>query len=199
MMKHASSSKGREPWPSHPWRGRERGELLEPEEGSCSCKKGLPNRALAFRRTPPINSLAERELISLKTLTSLSTRPFSVWQSLSLDQPNSTRMPGSPLTKVSKGQLAKTARFCLFIFTGLLRREFWSGLPFPSPVDRVCQNSTPWPSVLNGPAWPIASMSYIRLWSMWSFWFSVSDCSFHYGGWCNYSSYFLSLPSDGWE
>ena len=117
MMKHASSSKGREPWPSHPWRGREREELLEPEEGSCSCRRGLPNRALAFRRTLPINSLAERELISLKTLTSLSTRPFSVWQSLSLAQPNSTRMPGSPLTKVSKGQLAKTEQGFAFSYS----------------------------------------------------------------------------------
>lgn len=117
MMKHASSSKGREPWPSHPWKGREREELLEPDEGSCSCRRGLPNRALAFRGTPPINSLAERELISLKTLTSLSTHPFSVWQSLSLAQPNPTRMPGSPLTQVSKGQLAKTEHGFAFSYS----------------------------------------------------------------------------------
>ena len=28
---------------------------------------------------------------------------------------------------------------------GLLKQEYWSGLPFPSPVEHVCQNSPPWP------------------------------------------------------
>ena len=32
--------------------------------------------------------------------------------------------------------------FCLFIlFMGLSRQECWSGLPFPSPVNMLCQNS----------------------------------------------------------
>ena len=36
--------------------------------------------------------------------------------------------------------------FCLFIlFMGFSRQEYWSGLPFPSPVDHICQNSPSWP------------------------------------------------------
>ena len=32
--------------------------------------------------------------------------------------------------------------FCLFIlFKGFSRQEYWSGLPFPSPVDTFCQTS----------------------------------------------------------
>ena len=39
--------------------------------------------------------------------------------------------------------------FCLFIlFMGFLRQEYWSGLPFPSPVAAFCQNSLPWPVCL---------------------------------------------------
>ena len=39
--------------------------------------------------------------------------------------------------------------FCLFIvFMGFSRQEYWSGLPFPSPVDYVFQNSPPWPVLL---------------------------------------------------
>ena len=36
--------------------------------------------------------------------------------------------------------------FCLFIvFMGFSRQEHWSGLPFPSLVDPICQNSPSWP------------------------------------------------------
>ena len=36
--------------------------------------------------------------------------------------------------------------FCLFIlFMGFSKQEHWSGLPFPSPVDHICQNSPSWP------------------------------------------------------
>ena len=39
--------------------------------------------------------------------------------------------------------------FCLFIlFMGFSRQEYWSGLPFPSPVTTFCQNSPPWPVCL---------------------------------------------------
>ena len=56
--------------------------------------------------------------------------------------------------------------FCLVIlFMGFSRGEYWSGLPFPSPVDHVLSElstMTPlswWPCM----AWLIASLSYTRL------------------------------------
>ena len=40
--------------------------------------------------------------------------------------------------------------FCLFIlFTGFLRQEYWSGLPFPSPVDHVLSEF----STMTRPSW----------------------------------------------
>ena len=48
--------------------------------------------------------------------------------------------------------------FCLFLlFMGFSRQEYWSGLPFPSPVDHNCQTSPPWPVHLGWPhtAWLI--------------------------------------------
>ena len=40
--------------------------------------------------------------------------------------------------------------FCLFIlFMGLSRQEYWSGLPFPSPVDHVFSEL----STITGPSW----------------------------------------------
>jgi len=52
--------------------------------------------------------------------------------------------------------------FCLFIlFMGFSRQEYWSGLPFPSPVDRLCQISPSWPICLG---WPhVAWLSFIEL------------------------------------
>ena len=48
--------------------------------------------------------------------------------------------------------------FCLFIlFMGFSRQEYWSGVPFPSPVDRFYQNSSPWP-VHRG--WPYMDMAH---------------------------------------
>ena len=39
--------------------------------------------------------------------------------------------------------------FYLFIlFMGFSRQEYCSGLPFPSPVDHICQTSPPWPNIL---------------------------------------------------
>ena len=53
--------------------------------------------------------------------------------------------------------------FCLFIlFMGFSRQAYWSGLPFPSPVDHILsQNSLPWPIHLG---WPhTAWFSFIEL------------------------------------
>ena len=37
-------------------------------------------------------------------------------------------------------------------------------------------------SIVVGPAWHIVSLSYTRLWSIWSFWLVFWDCGFHSGG-----------------
>ena len=46
---------------------------------------------------------------------------------------------------------------------------------------RFCQNSPPWPIHLGLPfvPWLIASLSYPRLWSMWSFGLAFFNCGFH--------------------
>ena len=73
--------------------------------------------------------------------------------------------------------------FCLFIlFMGFSRQEYWSGLPFPSPVDHVLSELSAWPVCLGWPytAWFIVSLSYTRLWSIWSVWLVFCDCNFHF-------------------
>ena len=75
--------------------------------------------------------------------------------------------------------------FCLFIlFTGFSRQEYWSCLPFPSPVDRILSEL----STMIHPSWVAHSFSeldkavvhVIRLFSFLWLWFS------------------FCLPSDGW-
>ena len=52
--------------------------------------------------------------------------------------------------------------FCLFIlFMGFSRQEYWSGLPFPSPVDHILSDL----STMTHPSWiaPRAWLSFIEL------------------------------------
>ena len=44
-----------------------------------------------------------------------------------------------------------------------------------------CQNSPPWPVRFGWPysTWLIVSLSYTRMWSMWSFWMVFCDYGFH--------------------
>ena len=52
--------------------------------------------------------------------------------------------------------------FCLFIlFMGFSRQEYWSGLPFPSPVDHILSDL----STMTRPSWvaPRAWLSFIEL------------------------------------
>ena len=52
--------------------------------------------------------------------------------------------------------------FCLFIlFMGFSRQEYWSGLPFPSPVDHILSDL----STMTHPSWvaPVAWLSLIEL------------------------------------
>ena len=69
--------------------------------------------------------------------------------------------------------------FCLFIlFMGFSRQEYWSGLPFPSPVDHVLSEL----STITHPSWvALHSMahSFTELWSMWPDWLVFCDCGFH--------------------
>ena len=72
--------------------------------------------------------------------------------------------------------------FCLFIlFMGFSRQEYWSGLPFPSPVDHVF----PELSTMTCPSWvALCGMAHSfieldKLWSMWSDWLVFSGCGFH--------------------
>ena len=70
--------------------------------------------------------------------------------------------------------------FCLFIlFMGFSRKEYWSGLWFPSPVDHILSELSAmtclgWPYT----AWFIVSLIQTRLWSMWSDWLVFCDCGF---------------------
>ena len=49
----------------------------------------------------------------------------------------------------------------LFIlFMGFSRQEYWSGLPFPSPVDHILSELSPWPVHLG---WPYMAHSFIEL------------------------------------
>ena len=52
--------------------------------------------------------------------------------------------------------------FCLFIlFMGFSRQEYWSGLPFPSPVDHILSRLSTIPACLG---WPhMAWLSFIEL------------------------------------
>ena len=52
--------------------------------------------------------------------------------------------------------------FCLFLlFMGFSRQEYWSGLPFPSPVDHILSNL----STMTRPSWvaPRAWLSFLEL------------------------------------
>ena len=76
--------------------------------------------------------------------------------------------------------------FCPFmLFLGFSRQEYWNGLPFPSPVDHICQNSPPWPIChLHGMAHSFIELgkAVVRVMRLVSFlWLLFSVC----------------LPSDG--
>ena len=70
--------------------------------------------------------------------------------------------------------------FCLFIlFIGFSRQEYWSGLPFPSPVYHILSEL----STMTHPSWVALhgmAHSFIewRLCSMWSDWLVFCDCGF---------------------
>ena len=74
--------------------------------------------------------------------------------------------------------------FCLFmLFMGFSRQEYWSGLPFPSPVDHVLSElytmtCLSWMAI-HGMAHSFIELGP-KLWSMWSDWFVFCDCGFQF-------------------
>ena len=77
--------------------------------------------------------------------------------------------------------------FCLFIlFVGFSRQEYWSGLPFPSPVDHILSDL----STMTHPSWVaphgMAYFHWVRQgWSMWSDWLVFCDYGFSVSAlWC---------------
>ena len=59
--------------------------------------------------------------------------------------------------------------FCLLLFMGFSRQEYWSGCHSLHQQTIFCWNSPPWPVCLSWPymAWLIVSFSQTRLWSMY--------------------------------
>ena len=71
--------------------------------------------------------------------------------------------------------------FCfLILFMRFPRQEYWSGLPFPFPVDHVLSEL----STMTHPSWvALHGMAHCfteleKLWSMWSGWLVFCDCGF---------------------
>ena len=78
--------------------------------------------------------------------------------------------------------------FCLFIlFRGFSRQEYWSGLPFPSPVDHILSDL----SIMTRPSWvaPRAWLSFTELDKavvlVWLDWLVFCDYGFSVSSlWC---------------
>ena len=74
---------------------------------------------------------------------------------------------------------------CFFImFMEFSRQECWCGLPFPSLVDHVLFELSTMTRILVWPymTWLMVSLSYTRLWHMWSLWLVFCNCVSHSGG-----------------
>ena len=72
------------------------------------------------------------------------------------------------------------------LFMGFSRQEYWSGLPFPSPVDHILSDLSTWPVCLG---WPHAAwLSLIELDKtvvLWSDWLVFCDFGFRVSAlWC---------------
>ena len=66
-------------------------------------------------------------------------------------------------TNLGRSSFSGLSFFLFILFMGFSRQEYWSGLPFPSPVHhwRFCQNPPPWPVHLRWPymTWLTVSLS----------------------------------------
>ena len=88
--------------------------------------------------------------------------------------------------------------FCFFIlFMGFSRQEYWSGLPFPSPVDHILSEV----STMTCLSWEALhsmahGLSYTRLCSMWTDW--VVFCDFGFTSVCSLMEKFKRLVEASW-
>ena len=101
-------------------------------------------------------------------------------------------LPWSPVAYWAPTDLGSSSfsilSFCLFIlFMGFSRQEYWSALPFPTPVDHILSETLHHdPSVVGGTTWHgLVSLSHTRLWSVWSDWLVFCDYGFSGSAlWC---------------
>ena len=73
--------------------------------------------------------------------------------------------------------------FCLFILLmGFSRQEHWSGLSFPSPVDHILSDLSPWPAHLGSPhrAWLSFTELDKAVVLVWLNWLVFCDYGFRY-------------------
>ena len=92
--------------------------------------------------------------------------------------------------------------FCLFkLFMGFSRQEYWSGLPFPSPVDHNLSDL----STMNHPSWvaPWAWLGFFELdkavFLVWLDWLVFCDYGFSVSAlWCPLATPTVLLEFDPW-
>ena len=70
--------------------------------------------------------------------------------------------------------------FAFILFMGFSMQEYWSGMPFPSPVDHILSDLSTMSHlswvVLHGMGHNFTELD--KLWSMWSDWLVVCNCGF---------------------
>ena len=84
----------------------------------------------------------------------------------------------SALLQQHIGHLPTWGVHLFILFMGHSSQEWWSGLPFPSPVDHVLSElstMTHLSWVVSFIAWLIVSLRYTKLWSVW---LVFCDCDF---------------------
>ena len=68
-----------------------------------------------------------------------------------------------------RGSSSGTISFCLFIlFMGFSRQKYWTGLPFPPPLDHILSDGRPVHLVWPYTTWLIASLNYASPFAMTS-------------------------------
>ena len=120
---------------------------------SCSTTSNLPwFMDLTFRVPIQYCSLQHRTLL-LSPVTSTAGYCFCFGSIPSFFRSYFSTDPAAYWAPTDLGSSSfSILSYCLFIlFMGSSRQEYWSGLPFPSPVNHIVQTSLPCPPVLGGP------------------------------------------------
>ena len=92
-----------------------------------------------------------------------------------------------PPTNLGSSSFSILSFYLFMLFMGFSMQEYWSGLPFPSPVDHVLSefSTMTHPSYVTLHSMAHSFLELDRLWSTWSIWLVFCDC----GSFC--------WPSDG--